>query len=317
MTRSEKPLVSIIIPCWNAERYVWEAIRSALVQTYPNIEVIVIDDGSTDGSLEVIRFFEDRIRWKTGPKYGGSSARNLGLAMARGELIQFLDADDLLFPEKLEKMVPLAVEHGPGVTDICDWERIFISAEAKPQAMHLNYNGEDPVLFCLRNQLPTPSPLHWKSDLDKVKGFDETLPCSQERDLHLRLACIGISFVYLPKVLYQVRRRTNSVSDDYSQVLRQHGRIFNQAFQNLQKQDMLSEKRAIAFAEAVARDARQCMQGGDSQTAKLYFRIANSMHPDGALKAFRRPGLRIAARLLGAETAERLCQVALRIGFHP
>ncbi len=73
------PLVSIVIPCFNAEGTVGEAIQSALDQDYPNREVIVIDDGSTDKSVDVIRTFGDSIRWETGPNRGGNVARNRGL----------------------------------------------------------------------------------------------------------------------------------------------------------------------------------------------------------------------------------------------
>ncbi len=90
------PLVSIVIPCFNAEGTVGEAIQSALDQDYPNREVIVIDDGSTDKSVDVIRTFGDSIRWETGPNRGGNVARNRGLELARGTLIQFLDSDDIL-----------------------------------------------------------------------------------------------------------------------------------------------------------------------------------------------------------------------------
>jgi glycosyltransferase involved in cell wall biosynthesis len=95
----EAPLVSIVMPCFNNEAYVAEAIDSALGQTYDNIEVIVIDDGSTDGSLDIIRSYGDRITWRTGPNEGACAARNKGLALARGEFIKFLDADDILLPE--------------------------------------------------------------------------------------------------------------------------------------------------------------------------------------------------------------------------
>ena len=89
------PDVSIVIPCYNAERFVAQAIQSALDQG-PNVEVIVVDDGSTDGSLDVIKSFGDRIHWRTGPNRGACSARNDGLALAHGEFVFFLDADDWL-----------------------------------------------------------------------------------------------------------------------------------------------------------------------------------------------------------------------------
>lgn len=79
-----EPSVSIVIPCYNAEAYIAESIDSALGQTYPNCEVIVIDDGSTDGSLEVIKSFGNRIRWRYGPNEGGCAARNRGVKVSRG-----------------------------------------------------------------------------------------------------------------------------------------------------------------------------------------------------------------------------------------
>src|SRR3954463_8415699 len=99
------PLVSIIIPCFNAERYVGDAIRSALAQTYDSIEVIVIDDGSTDGSLKVIKSFGDAVRIESQPNAGACAARNHGIDLARGEYVQFLDADDLLHPEKIARQM--------------------------------------------------------------------------------------------------------------------------------------------------------------------------------------------------------------------
>ncbi|HEX4350906.1 MAG TPA: glycosyltransferase, partial [Verrucomicrobiae bacterium] len=78
------PLVSIIIPCYNAERWVKQSIQSALDQNYSPVEIIVIDDGSTDQSLEVIKSFGDKITWETGPNLGANHARNRGLDLAKG-----------------------------------------------------------------------------------------------------------------------------------------------------------------------------------------------------------------------------------------
>src|SRR5262245_9102291 len=97
--------VSILIPCFNAERWIGQAIESALSQTYLAKEVIVVDDGSHDGSLDIIKSFGDRIRWETGPNRGGNVARNRLLELANGTWLQYLDADDYLEPDKVERQM--------------------------------------------------------------------------------------------------------------------------------------------------------------------------------------------------------------------
>ncbi len=100
MNYSCKPLVSIIIPCYNAERWIAAAIESALGQTYPNIEVIVVDDGSTDGSLDIIKRFDTKINWVSTPNRGPSAAMNTGFKIAHGDWIQFLGGDDFCIPTR-------------------------------------------------------------------------------------------------------------------------------------------------------------------------------------------------------------------------
>src|SRR5260370_29187993 len=96
-------LISILIQYLNAERWVGQAVESALGQTWAEKEVIVVDDGSQDGSLDVIKSFGGLIRWETGPNRGGNVARNRLLELARGEWLQYLDADDYLLPLKIER----------------------------------------------------------------------------------------------------------------------------------------------------------------------------------------------------------------------
>ena len=99
------PLVSILIPCYNAERWVGTAIRSALAQTYPRTEVVAIDDGSTDGSRAVLRQFEPAIAWEAQPNRGGNVTRNRLLVLSSGMWIQYLDADDCLLPDKVAEQL--------------------------------------------------------------------------------------------------------------------------------------------------------------------------------------------------------------------
>src|SRR6476646_1430405 len=98
-------LVSILTPCYNAERWIAQCIESALAQTWPQKVVIVVDDGSSDASLTIIKTFGDQIRWETGPNRGGNAARNRLLDLARGEWLQYLDADDYLLTGKIERQM--------------------------------------------------------------------------------------------------------------------------------------------------------------------------------------------------------------------
>jgi glycosyltransferase involved in cell wall biosynthesis len=95
MTSSDAPLVSVVVPCYNTERYIGEAIDSIIAQDCNSMQIVVIDDGSTDRSMEVVRRFGDRVECRSQPNAGISAARNAGIAMARGRYLAFLDADDI------------------------------------------------------------------------------------------------------------------------------------------------------------------------------------------------------------------------------
>src|SRR5215468_4372384 len=114
-------LVSILIPAYNAERWISDTIRSALAQTWPYKEIIVVDDGSTDGTLAVVRRFEPRgVRVFTQPNQGAAMTRNTAFSLAQGDYIQWLDADDLLAPDKISKQMEAANE--------CHSKRVLFSS---------------------------------------------------------------------------------------------------------------------------------------------------------------------------------------------
>lgn len=101
----KNPLISCVVPTFNSARYLGEALDSILAQTYRPIEVIVTDDGSTDGTVDVVDAYSEHIRFVSQPTSGPSATRNLGLCAAKGGFVAFLDADDLWHPEKLERQM--------------------------------------------------------------------------------------------------------------------------------------------------------------------------------------------------------------------
>lgn len=297
-------LVSIIIPCHNGEQFVAEAIESALGQTHPDTEVIVIDDGSTDGSLDVIKSFGDRIRWETGPNRGACAARNRGIALAAGDVIQFLDADDVLYPTKLERQLPLLLESQRRLV-FCDANRWDEQGVAMPDLVR-QQSPHDPVAFMLKDGLPTPGPLHWKHNLTSIGGFREDLPCSQERDLHLRLAATGLEFVRLPEFLYLIRRQPGSVSSDIVKVVSQELSIVSVVYDALIRDGTLTEERARGCAGMLTRDARILWRNREYDLSRLFLQRAREMHPDGGVEIAYGRSTRWVYRIFGVGFTEWL-----------
>src|SRR5690606_8261428 len=172
-----EPLVSVIIPCYNGEQFVGAAIESALTQTYPHKEVIVIDDGSIDRSVDIIRSFGRRVRWESGRNSGACAARNRGLTLANGEFVQFLDADDVLLPDKLELQVAHSAETSVDEVSICLGRTENGDPYLDWQYGRLLTGDRDPVDFVLGGILSTTAPLHRRSFLVRIGGFDPSLPC--------------------------------------------------------------------------------------------------------------------------------------------
>ncbi|WP_445240421.1 glycosyltransferase family 2 protein [Microcoleus vaginatus] len=104
-TVNRTPLISVIIPAYNGDRYIVQAVESALGQTFNNLEIIVVDDGSTDRTQQVLQPYLDRIRYIYQKNQGVGVARNQACQLARGKFLAFLDADDYFLPSKLEKQI--------------------------------------------------------------------------------------------------------------------------------------------------------------------------------------------------------------------
>ena len=197
--RPPDPLVSIIIPAYNAEKDIAQAIRCAISQTFLEIEIIVVDDGSQDGTVQAAREILKNSfngRWSVlelGVNRGASAARNVALKQAQGEWIQFLDSDDVIAVDKIEAQIKCARTAGPEVSAIySSWRHVYLEDGNFVPAGPVNtprYEGKHPVMFCMYYaSLHHGACLIRRSALERVHGFDETLRSYEDADLLVRLA---------------------------------------------------------------------------------------------------------------------------------
>jgi glycosyltransferase involved in cell wall biosynthesis len=201
----DNPLVSILIPCYNNEKYVGEAIESALNQSYPKVEVIVVDDGSADGSLEVIKSYGARIAWRTGFNRGACAARNTAFKLSKGKFIQFLDADDILLPMKIEKQLPDLLS---GLADVvvCKGALFGDGRPDRPiKKPTPDPAGFDPVEYVIKFPLGTERPLYRRTFVEMVHGYRENVPRGQDWDFNVRIAAAGARFSLVDEILVRHR----------------------------------------------------------------------------------------------------------------
>lgn len=218
--RNTAPLVSVVIPTYNRANLVADAINSVLAQTYPNVEVIVVDDGSSDGTLDLLRTYGSRIRAISQSNAGPSAARNRGVMEARGELVAFLDSDDLWLPHKLAAQVNLLQQLGDEFPCcLCNikmqWRvkqsTSFEVAWLNPELAHGIWCNPADVLatrFLLFNQ----GVVIRREVLRAIGGFDESLWLLEDYELAFRLSSCGAwAFIREPLVIWR-ENETSSLS---------------------------------------------------------------------------------------------------------
>jgi glycosyltransferase involved in cell wall biosynthesis len=210
----DQPLVSVIIPTYNRAAFIADAIESVKCQTYQSVEIIVVDDGSTDDTLVWLERYRDDVRVLTQSNRGPAAARNTGLRAARGEIVALLDSDDVWEPHKLARQIRLLQRAGPDVPCcICnawmvfpdgsrqetfDYARLFPSVS---EGVWLN----PAEIFASRFVLFAQTAAIRRAVLERIGGFDESLRFHEDHELPLRLAIEG-PWVFIKDPLVSYRR---------------------------------------------------------------------------------------------------------------
>lgn len=247
---TSNPLVSAIIPTYNDAEYLCEAIESVLDQTYENVELIVVDDGSTIDPKAMIQKYMDRISYVRKQNGGVGSARNVGIQSSKGEFLAFLDSDDIWMPQKLEMQVRRFQEDSePGVvfTDQCTFDETGIKSRSKTEMCQVFEGNVFEKLFSC-NFVGISTVMIRRRCVERVGVFDQTGDISTIEDINyfIRLARHFL-FGYVDEVLVKYRLHGDNMSTD---------------FEKMYRQDFINfEKLAVQFHDLNLKKARYFKKG--------------------------------------------------------
>ncbi|WPJ94988.1 glycosyltransferase [Coraliomargarita algicola] len=321
---SEAPSVSVIIPNYNGARFLGEAIDSVLSQQGVAVEVIVIDDGSSDGSRAIIESYGARIRSIFQQNLGACAARNAGLELAQGDYVKFLDSDDRLSPHclsaQIEQSVALpvvstggkSIVYGDGA--LIDQNGAVITPSYFPD---INAGTEATLPELIARSPLTSMPLHRASLLRAIGGFDVRIPAGQEYDLHLRLYFSGVTFVYQPTMCYQYRQHDTAGRISTSPHRQES---FERRFDAYQRHVILAEQYyqdalpvavCVAFADIFWETGRFAVRCQQLSLANKYFSQSKALFTPAPVRANRL--YRIACQLFGGVFTEQILMKVRRI----
>jgi len=269
------PLVSVIIPTYNRGWIIKEAVDSVLSQNFLGFEIIVVDDGSTDNTQDILSAYKNDIKVLKHNNQGVSAARNRGIALASGRFIAFLDSDDLWMPNKLSTQVDFFNTNKEAL--ICQTEEIWIrnNVRVNPKKRHKKLSGmifEPSLCLCM----VSPSAVMIKRELFETVGlFDESLPACEDYDLWLRISS-GYP-VYLIDTPLTIKRGGH---DDQLSQAPGLDKYRIQAIKKIIEGNMLSIKQYRAAVKILKEKcyiyANGCLKRNRKDEALLYTNLAES-----------------------------------------
>jgi glycosyltransferase involved in cell wall biosynthesis len=258
------PLVSIVIPTKNRRDLLRETLASIFAQTFVDWEVIVVDDGSDDGTEEMMRSVvatEPRVRYipRERRPAGGSVCRNIGAAAARGKFVLFMDSDDLLAPSCLEVRIKV-LEKNPAADAVIFLTRAFKSAPGDSPFLWNKFTEEDDLDRFLRTDMPwhTSGPLWRRAGLARIGRWDELARASQDWEFHIRAIAAGLKYIKVPEVdSFWREAAPGSTSHMWigRRQLFNRARLFGRSVAILRGKNLITEKRRQILAAEYYKNA--------------------------------------------------------------
>lgn len=302
------PLVSIITPSFNQGKFIAQTIDSVLAQNYPHIEYLVMDGGSRDETLSVLKGYGERVRWHSEPDEGQSQAINKGWQKARGEIVSWLNSDDLLYPDAVSGIVQAFQQHPEIVAAYGDGHYINQHGQVVGRYASRSWSFAE-LLKSATNFVPQPSLFVRRRVLEDAGWLDEKLHYVMDYELCLRLGKRGDIF-YLPQTIAALRlhREAKSLSA-VSSFGEELVRVIRQQFATLSEADDLRQLEPEAIQNVCFYAASCCFWSGDFARARAWLkesrqppaqRSFSARHLRLAIAAgIGKPGLIIAEKLYG------------------
>ncbi|MEW6620095.1 MAG: glycosyltransferase, partial [bacterium] len=268
--------ISIIIPTYNAENFLPQAINSVVEQTYQDIEIIVVDDGSTDNTKRIIEPFMDKIYYIYKDNGGSASARNVGIKSAKGEYIAFLDADDIWLPQKLELQINLFRQ-----CQEIDWihTNLMLIDESGNiigvRRVSDTLSGNIFKTLFMENWVLTSSVMVKKDCFKMIGMFDEALSRTEDYDFWLRLAH-HYKCGYLEQPLVKYRIHPTQKIKKIDRLFFDEKAIIEKTIQNFPE---IAGKSKLRYGKLYFTWGRRYFEIGELQNAKKKFKIALTYQP--------------------------------------
>ncbi|SHL76585.1 Glycosyl transferase family 2 [Paracoccus solventivorans] len=304
------PILSVIIPVYNAERTLRTAIDSVIMQRCHDVEIVVVDDGSTDGSWGIIESYGDRIVALRQENAGASAARNHGARVGRGRFLKFLDSDDFLFPEALEKQI----EHAKGLPEgaISFGEEVSWSEElgrVSSAGRTIMFPPGSARIDRFLTALPTISAwIYPKQLFEKIGGFDVKLAFQQDFDFCCRAILAGCVPYATPTLIFAYRQHETpgrisrrKSPEDFASIMS----MYRAFARRLETSELQYSKDAVAkgLAKHCWVNARRAHRHGCEDIAREMFDIARNLHGDGVVGS---PLYRAIEKIFGPIRAESI-----------
>jgi glycosyltransferase involved in cell wall biosynthesis len=332
--------ISVIIPAYNQGHYLGEAIQSVIDQTYPDFELIVVDDGSTDKTAQVAcSFLDPRVHYIHQENRGLSAARNTGILRSTGEYLTFLDSDDLFVADKLETLLN-AMQRDPELGFVAG-QAVLIDENALPLGKVFDTPPpENPVHLLLWNPLHVCSVLLRRDWQQKAGLFDENLNAYEDWDMWLRLARVGCRMGWVPHPVSLYRFHTRQMTHDKDRMNTANFAVLKKVYSDPDLPEEWLALKEKAYSNAYLRASIQAYRIGQTREgadalAEAVRRDPTLLDKDGDVLSNRLLGLadspKVKDRLLFLETIydhlpeslsvlksqrkRRLSQAAVELGF--